>query len=45
MQLPRDLMGEEEDPEPGFPWGPVIMLATIFLVGALMEYFNWYPGH
>lgn len=27
------------------PWGPLIFIITVFLVGAAMEYFNWYPGH
>ena len=44
MRLPQDFY-EEEDEKPPFPWGPVIMMLTIFLVGAIMEYFDWYPGH
>jgi len=44
MMLPRDLMEDEDDDDPGFPWGPVIMMVTIFVVAALMEHFNWYPG-
>lgn len=43
MRLPRDLAPEEEE-KPPFPWGPVIMMVTIFIVAALMEKFNWYPG-
>ena len=44
MMLPKEFV-DEEDEKPEFPWGPVIMMLTIFLVGALMEYFDWYPGH
>lgn len=43
MRLPRDFH-EEEDEKLPFPWGPVIMMATIFIVAALMEHFDWYPG-
>lgn len=43
MRLPADFY-EEEDEKPPFPLGPVIMMVTIFIVAALMEKFNWYPG-
>jgi len=43
MRLPQDFFEEEEKPFQ-FPWGPVIMMVTIFIIATLMEYFNWYPG-
>jgi hypothetical protein len=45
MMLPGDPEDYEEDDEFPFPWGPLIMMATVFIIGAIMEYFNWYPGH
>lgn len=34
---------EEEDKSP--PWIPAGILLGLLLLGVLMEYFNWYPGH
>lgn len=26
------------------PWKPAFALAGVYIVGALLEYFNWFPG-
>lgn len=34
----------EEDQTVDFPWIQACALLALFILGALMEHFNWFPG-
>ena len=36
-------LGSNDEIELGFPWIPVLLMAAIFILGALMEAKNWSP--
>lgn len=33
-----------DDEEVYIPWKAVCALAGVYILGALLEYFNWFPG-